>query len=273
MRGGSVETNVEPERPRCGPQTPNGHYSLVVKAASHGGSDPGPIQELLAAAQGYAVFGREGKLIGAFVEVAGTEAKKIAIRHDGTFLWRRRVLPITTVESVVPEQRAIVLNVDRHSLAGSQESSDALVERPLPAEKSVDSSEDVQRRIARYLSSAERETDQANYDDADAARKPSVESAATERALPAHTPQLQSGQVGSAEPSVTGHLVFISSARGYALVELDGPPPALGEDVELPERPGSFLVAKLGPSPLPDDARICAYLEQTDGDPALGREG
>jgi hypothetical protein len=58
--------------------------------------------------------------------------------------------------------------------------------------------------------------------------------------------------------------VFISSSRGYALVELDGPPPSLGAEVELPEQPGSLLVAKLGPSPLPNDSRICAYLEQTD---------
>jgi hypothetical protein len=245
----------------------------VVSAAPPGGSDPGEIQELLATARGYAVLGREGKRVGAFIELAGTGAKQIAIRPEGPFLRRRRLLPITTVAGVFPGQRAVVLNVEWDSLAGSAESSDPPVERPLAAEDSVDSSEDVQRRIARYLSSAERETDRANHHDADAARKPSVGSAAPERPLPAHTPQLQSGQVDSAEPSVTSHLVFISSARGYALVELDGPPPALGEDVEVPERPGSFLVAKLGPSPLPDDPRICAYLEQTDRDPALGREG
>jgi hypothetical protein len=28
----------------------------------------------------------------------------------------------------------------------------------------------------------------------------------------------------------------------------------------MPDAPGSFLVAKLGPSPLPNDDRICAYL-------------
>jgi hypothetical protein len=265
--------SIFPRRARnsAGPRTRNGHYSLVVSAGPPGGSDPGQIQELLASAQGYAVFGREGKRLGAFIELAGTGAKQIAIRPDGTFLRRRRLLPITTVSGVFPGQRAVMLNVDQHSSAGGQGSSDARVERPSPAENSVDSAVDAQRRIARYLSSAERETDQANQDHADATRRP-VESAASERPLPAPTPQLRSEQVDSAEPSVSGHLVFISSSRGYALVELDGPPPSLGAEVELPEQPSSLLVAKLGPSPLPNDSRICAYLEQTDGDPAFGRD-
>ena len=68
----------------------------------------------------------------------------------------------------------------------------------------------------------------------------------------------------SDQRSAARHLLFVSSSRGYALVELEGPPPPLGQDIEVPEHPGSFLVAKLGPSPLPNDPRICAYLEQTE---------
>lgn len=56
------------------------------------------------------------------------------------------------------------------------------------------------------------------------------------------------------------HLLFVSKPSGYELLERDGQPPAPGSAVELDE--GSrFTVAKLGPSPLPDDERPCAYLQ------------
>jgi hypothetical protein len=70
---------------------------------------------MLAAAQGYAVLDREGTRIGAFVDLAGGD--RIAIRHDGFFLWRRRLLPITTVANVVPDERAVVLTVEEWALA------------------------------------------------------------------------------------------------------------------------------------------------------------
>jgi hypothetical protein len=129
--------------------------------------------------------------------------------------------------------------------------------------------EDVQRRIARYLSSGERETDRANDYHADAARTSSVGSTEPERPLPAPTPEPPK-HVHSGENSAPRHLVFISSPRGYALVQLNGPPPAPGEDIVLPEQPGSFQVAKLGPSPLPNDPRICAYLSPTADRRAAG---
>ena len=40
--------------------------------------------------------------------------------------------------------------------------------------------------------------------------------------------------------------------------------PPLGRGIEMPEQAVSFLVTKLGPSPLPNDPRICAYLEPTE---------
>jgi hypothetical protein len=217
----------------------------VVEAAPPG--DSGQIRELLEAAQGYAVFGREGKRVGAFIELTGTGAKQIAIRHDGTFLWRRRVLPITAVANVFPKQRAVLLNVARQSLAGIHKP-DPVVETRLQVDESVDSSQEVQRRIARYLSSGEREADQ-----------------------PAVMPRPQSEQVGSVDPGVAQHLVFISSSSGYTLAELAGPPPLLGEEIGVPEHPGSFQVTKLGPSPLPNDPRICAYLQYAAVEP-LGAE-
>jgi hypothetical protein len=57
------------------------------------------------------------------------------------------------------------------------------------------------------------------------------------------------------------HLLFVPTHQGYLLVERSGAAPALGEVVELPETPGArLMVAKLASSPLPNDRRICVYL-------------
>lgn len=55
------------------------------------------------------------------------------------------------------------------------------------------------------------------------------------------------------------HLLFVTKPSGYELVERDGDPPAPGEPVEVEDL--SFTVIKVGPSPLPQDERACAYLE------------
>jgi hypothetical protein len=232
----------------------------VVDAAPPAGDASGQVEELLEAAQGYAVFGRDGKRVGAFIELAGTGAKQIAIRHDGTFIWRRRLLPITAVASVFPDERAVVLNVDRGSLAGIR-APDARIEAPQLANETADSSEDVQRRIASYLSSAQPETNQAPRDHEEAAVEPPLESAEPERPRPP-TKGRPSGDAEDARPRAARHLVFVSTPDGYILVELPGPPPPLGKDIEVPEQSGSFTVAKVGSSPLPNDPRICAYLER-----------
>jgi chromosome segregation protein len=63
--------------------------------------------------------------------------------------------------------------------------------------------------------------------------------------------------VGEADPD--RHVVFIPLEGVYALAERPGPSPAVGayEDVDGVR----FLVSRIGPSPLPDDRRRCAYLE------------
>jgi hypothetical protein len=58
----------------------------------------------------------------------------------------------------------------------------------------------------------------------------------------------------------SGHLLFVSKPSGYELLERVGDPPAQGAEVEI-EEGARYTVAKLGPSPLPDDARPCAYLQ------------
>ncbi len=56
------------------------------------------------------------------------------------------------------------------------------------------------------------------------------------------------------------YLLFVSKPSGYELLERDGEPPAAGVEIEL-EEGARFTVVKLGPSPLPDDGRACAYLQ------------
>ncbi len=77
----------------------------------------------------------------------------------------------------------------------------------------------------------------------------------TRRLLAVALEQLASG-AGAAEP--TGHLLFVPRAEGYDLIELDGPAPAPGVEIEHAET--RFVVSKLGRSPLPLDRRPCAYL-------------
>ena len=55
-----------------------------------------------------------------------------------------------------------------------------------------------------------------------------------------------------------GHVLFVWKTSGYELVEREGDPPPVGGEVELDGQP--LRVTKVGPSPLPGDRRICAYL-------------
>ena len=55
-------------------------------------------------------------------------------------------------------------------------------------------------------------------------------------------------------------LAFAPTTDGYRLVELDGPP-APGTTIAVPDV-GERLVLRVGRSPIPGDARLCAYLEE-----------
>jgi len=55
------------------------------------------------------------------------------------------------------------------------------------------------------------------------------------------------------------HLLFVSKTSGYELREADGDAPALGALVTVDDV--EELVIKVGPSPLPNDPRPCAYLQ------------
>jgi hypothetical protein len=55
------------------------------------------------------------------------------------------------------------------------------------------------------------------------------------------------------------YLVFVWRPTGYELREREGDPPNVGDEVE--EDSTRLTVAKVGPSPLPGDRRLCVYLQ------------
>jgi hypothetical protein len=170
---------------------------------------------------------------------AGAE---FAIRHDGIFLWRRRVLPITMVAKVLPEQRAVVLKVDQRALERTNGGSTSVA--------GISSSGDEgaadgawQERIARYVSVSNGGGDESDGE-------------VGERPIEA--------EQRSDQQADERHLLFVSTSRGYQLVERDGPPPAAFGDVTVPGHEGLFRVVKVAASPLPNDPRVCAYVQQTE---------
>jgi hypothetical protein len=58
------------------------------------------------------------------------------------------------------------------------------------------------------------------------------------------------------------HLLFVSKPSGYELVEGEGDAPEPGSEVEVGDIGVRYTVAKVGPSPLPQDDRLCAYLQR-----------
>lgn len=61
------------------------------------------------------------------------------------------------------------------------------------------------------------------------------------------------------------HSLFFPGASGYSVVEESGPPPAVGDVVRVDrgeDSPTSFVVVKVGCSPLPSFRGRCAFLER-----------
>jgi hypothetical protein len=56
-----------------------------------------------------------------------------------------------------------------------------------------------------------------------------------------------------------GWLLFVSKPTGYELHEREGEPPSVGERLE--ENGLRLVITKLGPSPLPEDRRTCAFTQ------------
>lgn len=69
------------------------------------------------------------------------------------------------------------------------------------------------------------------------------------------------GEATAAPLDPDGHILYVAAADGYRIVECDGPAPGLHTEVEHDGR--SFVVARVGRSPLPGDRRACVYAEPT----------
>jgi hypothetical protein len=214
----------------------------VGAAAAQGGDDRGRVRELLATAQQYAVLEPRGKRIGAFIGLV-TGAEGFAIRHDGIFLWRRRVLPITMVAKVLPEQRAVVLKVDQRALEQTNTGPTSVAGTSSSGDEDAPVDGAWQERIARYVAVSNGGGDDKDGEDGE---------------RPIEAKQRSDSQADER------HLLFVSTTRGYALVERDGPPPAAFRDVTVPGHEGLFRVIKVAASPLPNDSRVCAYVQQIE---------
>jgi hypothetical protein len=193
-----------------------------------------PFRQLLASMRGADLYDVRGKRVGAFIELLG-DGDRVAIRQDGVLVWRRRVLPVVAVGAVLPKHGshgAVALNVDQKTL------NDLVETRTAPEGHSVSGNdqepeEELETRLAPYVSAR----------DAD---KPVLSPSRREP-----------------ETAVERHLLFVATPRGYHLIERDGPAPAACDFVSLPDYESAFRVMKLASSPLPQDRRTCAYLEQS----------
>lgn len=111
----------------------------------------------------------------------------------------------------------------------------------------------------------ERDQARARFEQETARRAEELASMAT--AITATQDELRRLQVEHTElvaerPRPTSHLLLVPGSGCYALVERPGPPPDVG--VRISQGRGGerrFVVARLGDSPLPLDARTCAYLQ------------
>ncbi len=74
---------------------------------------------------------------------------------------------------------------------------------------------------------------------------------------------LRTGAEADPNDEATSYVAFVPAGDAYRLVECDGPPPYLGQIVEIDGFEEVMLrVSRLGRSPLPFDGRPCAYLER-----------
>ena len=75
-----------------------------------------------------------------------------------------------------------------------------------------------------------------------------------------HDPQPSHGDAGSSP----GHLIYAQLGGRYELVERDGAPPEPDAILELTEAGESVLIGWIGKSPLPNDARPCAFAQRVN---------
>jgi hypothetical protein len=201
-------------------------------------------------AAGFVVYGSDGRRIGKVIElVAGEEgrADSLAVRHKRILVWRRRTVPVAAVATIDIERQTMTLLVDSKSIERAHELRTEQIREGWVAD-----------RIAHYAEPSGLDADVPTVD-ADVARdgdKPVT--APSEDDLTSTSADV----VRDATPGQ--HVLFAPTAAGYLLIERTGTPPLPAATVELSDPPGRFEVVKLAQSPLPDDRRLCAYLDRLD---------
>jgi hypothetical protein len=201
-------------------------------------------------AAGYAVYGADGVRLGTVIElVAEGDREFLAIRRDRIFLWKRRMVPVAAVVGVNPTQRSVSLLLDG---AGVERAHERRAER---AQEGW-----VADRIAPYAAAP---STAAAAADGDATRESPAPTEPRARSSLAS----DEGSASLAAEPIDGetrqrHLLFVPSAAGYVLIERSGAPLRHAETLVLNEPAGSFVVVKLAHSPLPDDPRLCVYLDR-----------
>ena len=213
-------------------------------------------RRLLDDAAGYVVYGSDGRRLGTVIELvtAGEErADFVAIRCDGIFLWRRRVVPVAAVAGIDPKKRTVTLLLDGADIKQGHE---------LWAQELREGW--VANQIARYASAPIAEAE-APTADVDAASESPPPNGGRARASEASADGLPLVDTEPVEGEASGlHVLFVPTVAGYVLIERDDVPPRCGATLELSDPPGSFVVVKLAQSPLPNDQRRCAYLDRLD---------
>jgi hypothetical protein len=196
---------------------------------------------LLQEASGYRVFDLRGRRIGFVIGLADdpeSGEQRLAIRRDGVFLWRRRLLPLEAVENADAVRSLVVVDEEREP--ADQATSHEATTAGGPAPGSRDEAEpSLLCRLEHYT----RPENRADVGEADRVLD--------EAEHPAQGPSLPSH-----------HLRFVSAPSGYRLSDREGEPPTVGTRISGTDAPEPLVVVKLGPSPLPNDPRVCAFLER-----------
>jgi hypothetical protein len=210
-------------------------------------------QWLLEHAAGYAVYGSDGRRLGTFIELltqSEGEADSVAIRCDGVFLWRRRSVPLAAVARVDPEERTVTLLLDETGIERAHELRPGEIRGGWVAE-----------RIDRYAETPVAEAD-APASDANTSTAGPESDACKELSSADGSPS--AGAAAAEEAAPGQHLLFAPTSAGYVLIECTGAPPLNPDTIELSDPVGSFVVVKLAHSPLPNDERLCAYLDRLE---------
>jgi hypothetical protein len=185
--------------------------------------------DLLGKASGYTVLDLGGQRIGSVVGLTDdpeSGEQRLAIRGEGAFVWkrRRRLLALEAIQIVDARRRLAVVNEDRELEPLDRPTAD----RAGPA--------------LVFDDDAPSDHDEAGHElltRLDAYTRPQDRRASPQR-----------------------HLWFVSTATGYRLENREGEPPRVGSRINTADLPEPLVVTKVGPSPLPNDSRVCAFLER-----------